>query len=182
MKILIEPTKKTANSKKQIVDLKNYLQKNGVKTDVVEIKPKKGELGRGIASGLATILTGGETIFSRLGEALVKYVEGRRVDLTMKNGRGEELILSAAIPKAEIRSLINEFFERKIASNPKTIAELKQNEKRAVTKKTSTKKAATTKPKAVDKTKSTTKKTVSAKRSSVRKKTAVTKKVVADKK
>lgn len=177
MKILIEPTKKTANSKKQLTDLKKYLQKSGVKTDVVEIKPKKGELGRGIVSGLSTILTGGETIFSRLGEALVKYVEGRRVDLTMKNGRGEELILSAAIPKDEIRSLINEFFGRKIANKPKQKQTTKKKVKRTAKKAaTTTKKVATAKPKTVDKKKITTKSSVS------RKKTAASKKVVADKK
>ncbi len=170
MKLLLEPTKITPNSKKQMQDLKKFLQKSGVKTEVIETKPKKGELGRGIATGLATVLTGGETIFTKLGDALVKYVEGRRVDLTMKNNKGEELVLSATIPKAEIRSLIDSFFGRNIANKPikkTTPAKKKATAKKKTATKTSTKKTTTTK--------SSSKKTTTKKTKPVTKKTTVKK-------
>jgi len=174
MKLTITPTKKTTNSKKQIVDLKNYLQKKGIKINTIETKSKKGELGGGLLNGVSTVLTGsGDTIFTKLGDALVKYVEGRRVDLTMKNNRGEELILSASIPKSEIRSLINEFFERKIARQPQK--KVKKSPKK--TEKDSKKTKDTGKPKA---TTSAAKKKVSStstiKKSSPKTKTKTTKK------
>jgi len=118
MKIIFEPSHKTTRSKEQLQDLKLFLQTNGFKTNVVTTKPRKGELGRGIAGGLATILTGGETLFSKLGDALIKYIEGRRTELTMKNTKGEEIVLSATLPKNQIRGLINEFFERNITPEP----------------------------------------------------------------
>lgn len=145
MKLIIQPISSSSNLKLQVQDLQKYLRRGGFKFDLLETKPGKGELGRGIATGLATILTGGETIFSRLGEALVKYVEGRRVDLTMKNTKGEELVLSAALPKDQIRSLINEFYERNIAKSPKkTKTERSKNVKKSSSgrkAKTSTKKS-----------------------------------------
>lgn len=118
MKIIFEPSHKTTRSKEQLQDLKDFLQTNGFKTNVITTKPRKGELGRGIAGGLATILTGGETLFSKLGDALIKYVEGRRTEVTMKNTKGEEITLSASLPRNQIRGLINEFFERNIAPEP----------------------------------------------------------------
>ncbi len=148
MKLFIEPKNKTNNSKKQVKDLKNYLQKKGFKTEILKKKTKEGELGRGLVSGISTILTGGETLFSRLGEALVKYVEGRRVDLNIKNTKGEILKLSATIPKQEVRSLINEFLEKN-----KTNTE-KKNIKNKAAKKT---KKSTKKKKKNTKTKQTVK-------------------------
>lgn len=141
MKLTISPAQNSTKTKSQVVDLKKFLQKQGIKTEVIEKAPKKGELGRGIVSGLSTILTGGETLFSRLGEALVKYVEGRRVDLTMKNTKGEELVLSAAIPKSEIKSLINEFFQRQISVDTKSKTRNTRNtaKKTTATKKTASK-------------------------------------------
>ncbi|MBN2893532.1 MAG: hypothetical protein JXL97_16795 [Bacteroidales bacterium] len=114
MKVIISPT---FSNPRKLRQLKRHLSRNGIHTEIET--PERGHLGRGIATGLATILAGGDGFFTKIGEAIVKYVELKKVDVTMKNTRGEEITLSAALPKDEIRDMVNEFFGRKIANGPK---------------------------------------------------------------
>lgn len=139
MKYFIAPTFSTPQNMRS---LKRHLRRKGIKTESEAQRPEHGHLGRGIATGLSTILTGGEGFFTKLGEAIVKYVELKKVDVSMKNNKGEEITLSAALPKNEIRAMLNEFFDRSVTvSKPLNTLEMKQKkttEPRKPTKKKTT--------------------------------------------
>ncbi len=124
MKIIIAPT---FSNPRKLRQLKKVLRRNGIDTTIET--PEVGNLGRGVFSGLAAIFTGGEGFFSKIGEAIVKYVELKKVDVTMKNGEGEEITISAALPKEEVLSMVNRFFNKKnsrkkTTHSPKTRAEI----------------------------------------------------------
>lgn len=113
MKIIIAPI---FSNPKKIRVLKRDLKRSGFLME--KEVPERGELGRGIATGLATILSGGQTVFTKLGDALIKHIENKKVDLVLKNGKGEEITLSATLPKDELRGMMNDFFGRKISTKP----------------------------------------------------------------
>ncbi len=148
MKVIFSPKKATPQNMR---DLKLLLRKNGIKTIAEVNKPTKGELGRGIASGLAAILAGGDGFFTKIGEAIVKFVELKKVDVSMKNGKGEEITLSAALPKDQVRIMINEFFDRKLIEVQKPKNEAKKTDKKIISPKKASTKTKTTKKTATNK-------------------------------
>ncbi len=113
MKITITPT---VNSQKNLHSLKRHLRRSGIYTEADVKRLPFGHLGRGVVSGLTAFIAGSDGFFTKLGEAIVKYVELKKVDITLKNENGEELCLSAALPKEQIRSVINEFLGKDISA------------------------------------------------------------------
>ncbi len=144
MKIKIEIVGKNSNAT-QILHLKEFLLKYNVeqvkKLEVETKKAKKGEMGDGVVSKLIAFLVGSGGPFTRLAEALVRYVENMRSDIRLVNEKGEELIISAKLNKVQIAELIDQFFVRsaKPRAKPKTLASTKKTTAIKAIKKTSTK-------------------------------------------
>lgn len=141
MKVTIEFKKKTVK-KEQVLHLKQYIERcsiNGIKKlEIAKKDAKQGEMAAGgVLTKLTAFLIGSGGPFTKLAEALVKYVENMRSDIRLVNENGQELVISAKLKKDDLSELIEQFFSE---------------EKKAITK--STNKKRTTK-----KAKSTTRKT-----------------------
>lgn len=141
MKIILTPK---PTSSENVSNLKKQLRKNGIKSEDISTTPINGQLGRGIVGGIAAILTGGSGFFTKLGEAIVKYVELKKVDVSMKNSKGEEITLSSTLPHDQLHNLISGFFEKEIKKTP--AKKTKKTSKKASS--TTAKKATTTRKKA----------------------------------
>ena len=153
MKIIVSPL---FASQKDIRQLNRSLKRSGFST----IKePVRGELGKGLVGGISTLLTGGQTIFTKLGDALIRHIENKKIDLTVKNTKGEELVLSAVLPREELKAMISGFFERDVSS--KIVPNRKTTTKKSTKKKTAktTTKSSSTKTKTTAKKSTPTKKT-----------------------
>ncbi len=107
MKIYFELN--SLNKEKAYSELKNVLQSEGITPESEFPTPEEGQMGSAW-TGLAALLTGG--FFGKLGEAIVKWVENYRSDITLKNRFGEEIQISAKMNKKEIRELIDKFLRQ----------------------------------------------------------------------
>ncbi len=155
MKIILTPKPATP---KNISELKKVVRKNGAKVEDIITPPKPGEMGGGVIGGIGTILTGGNGFFSKLGEAIVKHVELKRVDISLKNEKGEEMTLSASLPHDQLQRIVDDFFGRSrgIPITPKKKTRTKKTPAKKSAK-TTTKSKTTAKPKTTARTKRTTK-------------------------
>ena len=158
MRIVVSPI---FGSPKKLRQLNRTLKQSGF---VTTKEPIRGELGKGVVGGISTLLTGGQTVFTKLGDALIRHIENKKIDLTVKNSKGEELILSAVLPRDELKAMINGFFERDISvkKTPRRQTKNINSKKTTNTKKKTTVKNIPASNKATNKKTTTKKKSVKA--------------------
>ena len=115
MEFKIKFSENNTNNPKQLIHLKNYLEKAQIdeieSVEVERTEEKAGEMGGGILQGISAILTGGTGPFTKLAEALVKYVEILRSEIILTNKAGEELIINAKLNKKSINELVDKFYK-----------------------------------------------------------------------
>ncbi len=114
-KIIITPKATGIKQKRVLKDLNSYLKNRGIRTEIQSQSHGKGKLGGGIFGGIATVLTGGDGFFSKIGEALVQYVVNKKTELSIKNEMGQEIALTSSMTHDQILLIINNFFNQNIA-------------------------------------------------------------------
>ena len=133
MEFNIEFSEKKPNNEKQLIHLKNYLEKARI-NELDEIKisrseAKTGEMGAGILQGITGLITGGSGPLTKLAEALVKYVEILRSEVKLKSSSGEELVINAKLNKKSINELVDKFFKETKRHNSSEFEIKKKNKK-----------------------------------------------------
>ena len=114
MEFKIKFSEENTNNQKQLIHLKSYLEKAQLddleSVEVERTEAKAGEMGVGVLKGISAILLGGSGPFTKLAEALIKYVEILRSELILTNKDGEELIINAKLNKKSINELVDKFY------------------------------------------------------------------------
>ena len=131
MEFNIQFSEKKPNNEKQLIHLKNFLEKARIEElDEVKIsrtEAKTGEMGAGILQGITGLITGGSGPLTKLAEALVKYVEILRSEVKLKSSSGEELVINAKLNKKSINELVDKFF-KETKKQPSSEFEIKKEE------------------------------------------------------
>ncbi len=139
MEIQIEILGGGTNKQKQLIHLKSYLEKARI-SELQNIKiertdAKAGEMGAGLIKGISSLLLGGAGPFTKLAEALVKYVEIMRSEVKLKNRNGEELVINAKLNKKSINELVDKFYAESRNQPDNVVTKKADSEKKKLEKK-----------------------------------------------
>jgi len=101
----------------QILHLKKFLENQNIdeleNIEVATSKAKPGQMGDAVVANTLTAVVGGnEGPFAKLASALVKYIEILKSEISLKNDKGEELVISAKLKKEEVLDLVNKFYDK----------------------------------------------------------------------
>ncbi|MBQ3690656.1 MAG: hypothetical protein II937_12470 [Bacteroidales bacterium] len=113
MKIKIEYSKAKV-SKEDILALKTFIEKKKIsdvkKVEIASEKPKKGEMGPGIASALTALLGSVTGPLTALAEALVEWVRLKRSEIRIVGVSGAEICISGKVKNQDLHDAIQNFF------------------------------------------------------------------------
>jgi len=119
--------KLSSKDEKQIVHLKNYLDKSGLdELTAVEIKrkpAKPGQMGPGLIMGeISAAIAAAQSPLTKLVEALIKYIESFKTEIILKNDNGQELLLNTKkIDKEGIYLLVETFLGKPKTTRKKAV-------------------------------------------------------------
>lgn len=113
MKIQIEYSKGKA-SKEDIMALKTFIEKKaseGVKkVEIASSKPKKGEMGPGIISGITALIGSATGPLTTIAQALVEWVRLKRTEIKITGVSGAEICISGKVKTDDLHQAIEKFF------------------------------------------------------------------------
>ena len=119
MKIKIEYSK-AKDSKEDILALKAFIEKKKIsdvkKVEIASEKPKKGEMGPGIASALTALLGSVTGPLTTLAEALVEWVRLKRSEIRITGVSGAEICISGKVKNQDLHDAIQKFFVQEQAN------------------------------------------------------------------
>ncbi|MBR4267275.1 MAG: hypothetical protein IKQ46_14565 [Bacteroidales bacterium] len=119
MKIKIEYTKGNASSE-DLMAMKTFIEKKKVdtlkKVEVATKKPKKGEMGPGLANALTALIGAATGPLTTLAEALVELVKLKRSEVRIVGTSGAEIFISGKLKKNELNDAIVKFYAQESAN------------------------------------------------------------------
>ncbi|MBR3713507.1 MAG: hypothetical protein IKM98_09970 [Bacteroidales bacterium] len=119
MKVKIEYAK-GETSKEDLMALQSFIERKKIKgvskVGLATQRPKKGEMGAGIASALTALIGSATEPLTTLAMALVEWVKLERSEIRLVGTSGAEICISGKVKDKDLQNALEKFFTQEKAN------------------------------------------------------------------